>query len=415
MRRLCSVIWLAVALLTVPISASAQVICISNASPPPELPVYEQPPIPEPGYIWTPGYWAGGPYGYFWVPGTWVQPPTVGLLWTPGYWGWRDGIYVWNAGYWGPHIGFYGGVNYGFGYGGVGYEGGRWENGVFAYNRTVNNFGSVTINNVYEKTVVVDPGAARVSFNGGSGGTAVRPTPEQEAIAHEQHVAAIPAQLQHERTASADKALLASENHGQPTVAATTKPNEFAGKGVVAARQVEPAVTTPATRPTGTTAVAPNPTGSKAVEKEEQSGKNQTMLNGGAPTKLPNTETKSPNAATSRQPHPDHPGQAAIKPALPPPPSPQGEQPAQATIKPTPAPSSPPHTEHPEQAGIKPAPSPAAVPNAAEPSQAGNKPVTTPQPPSAAPVAAKPSPPPNKPSCPPGKTPAEVNGHSVCR
>jgi hypothetical protein len=58
-----------------PIASHAQVICISNASPPAELPFYEQPPIPEPGYMWTPGYWAGGPYGYFWVPGTWVQPP----------------------------------------------------------------------------------------------------------------------------------------------------------------------------------------------------------------------------------------------------------------------------------------------------------------------------------------------------
>ena len=80
---------------------------------PPELPVYEQPALPAPGYIWTPGYWAYGSEGYFWVPGTWVQPPSVGLLWTPGYWGWRDGVYGWNAGYWGPHIGFYGGVNYG--------------------------------------------------------------------------------------------------------------------------------------------------------------------------------------------------------------------------------------------------------------------------------------------------------------
>ena len=156
MKRLCSVIGLSLALLMFPITSHAQVICISNASPPPELPSYEQPPIPEPGYMWTPGYWAGGPYGYFWVPGTWVQPPAVGLLWTPGYWGWRDGIYVWNAGYWGPHIGFYGGVNYGFGYGGIGYEGGRWDNGVFAYNRTVNNFGGVTITNVYEKTVIID-------------------------------------------------------------------------------------------------------------------------------------------------------------------------------------------------------------------------------------------------------------------
>ena len=117
------------------------------------------------------------------------------------------------------------------------------DNGVFAYNRTVNNFGGVTITNVYEKTVIVDPDATRVSFNGGSGGTAVRPTPEQEAAAHEQHVAAIPAQLQHERTASANKALLATENHGQPTIAATSKPNEFAGKGVVAAREAEPSAT----------------------------------------------------------------------------------------------------------------------------------------------------------------------------
>src|SRR5215472_13082996 len=97
---------------TVPVASLAQVICVSNVSPPPELPVYEQPPIPAPGYLWTPGYWASGPNGYFWVPGTWVQPPAVGVLWMRGYWGWRDGIYTWNAGYWGPHIGFYGGVNY---------------------------------------------------------------------------------------------------------------------------------------------------------------------------------------------------------------------------------------------------------------------------------------------------------------
>jgi WXXGXW repeat (2 copies) len=139
----------ALAMMIMPVAALAQTLIIRIA--PPELPVYEQPAIPAYGYIWAPGYWAYGPDGYFWVPGTWVQPPSVGLLFTPGYWGWREGVYVWNAGYWGPHIGFYGGVNYGFGYGGVGYEGGRWNNGVFAYNRTVNNFGSVTITNVYNQ------------------------------------------------------------------------------------------------------------------------------------------------------------------------------------------------------------------------------------------------------------------------
>ena len=239
MRRFGFIALLSVGLIGIPLSVDAQVICTGNASPPPELPVYDEPPMPDPGYIWTPGYWGGGPLGYFWVPGTWIEPPAVGLLWTPGYWGFRDGIYVWNAGYWGPRVGFYGGVNYGFGYDGVGYLGGRWVNGVFAYNRTVNNFGSVRVTNVYEEAVTINNGP-RVSFNGGSGGTTVRPTPEQEAAAREQHVAANPAQIQHERTAAANKDLLASENHGRPAIAATAKPGEFSGKGVVAAREGRP-------------------------------------------------------------------------------------------------------------------------------------------------------------------------------
>jgi hypothetical protein len=266
MRRAYFVILfsLAVAGLAVPVASDAQVICTGNASPPPELPVYEQPPIPASGYIWTPGYWGIGPLGYYWVPGTWVLPPSVGLLWTPGYWGWRDGIYVWNAGYWGPHVGFYGGVNYGFGYGGAGYEGGRWDNGVLVYNRTVNNFGNVTITHVYEKTVYVEPGASRVSFNGGSGGTTVRPTQEEQAAAHDQHVAAVPSQLQHERTASENKAMLASENHGTPTIAATTKPGEFSGKGVVAAKETSTTAlpSAGAKNPGGT-----NPTGAKTFDE----------------------------------------------------------------------------------------------------------------------------------------------------
>ena len=267
MRRACSIILassLALAGLAMTVASDAQVICTGNASPPPELPVYEQPPIPAPGYVWAPGYWGIGPVGYYWVPGTWVLPPTVGLLWTPGYWAWRDGIYVWSAGYWGPHVGFYGGVNYGYGYGGAGYEGGRWDNGVFIYNRTVNNFGNVTITHVYEKAVYVEPGASRVSFNGGSGGTTVRPTQEEQTAANEHHVAAIPSQLQHDCTASENKALLASENHGTPAIAATAKPGEFAGKGVVAARETSTTVlpSAGAKNPGGT-----NPTGARTFEE----------------------------------------------------------------------------------------------------------------------------------------------------
>jgi len=297
MRRSWSVIiWFSLMLagLAIPAVSEGQVICTGNASPPPELPVYEQPPIPGPGYIWTPGYWGGGPSGYFWVPGTWIQPPTIGLLWTPGYWGWREGIYVWNAGYWGPHIGFYGGVNYGFGYGGVGYEGGRWENGVFAYNRTVNNFGAVTITNVYEKTVIVAPGASRVSFNGGSGGVTLRPTAEEEAAAHEQHVAANPAQLEQERTAGNNRALLASENRGQPPIAATAKPGEFTGKGVVAARSAGPTGTL-GPKPIGAAGVKPTSTAPSALDKKETTGRSETTLKSDTPVKPLNTEAKPLN------------------------------------------------------------------------------------------------------------------------
>ena len=124
---------------------------------PPPLPVYDQPPIPAPGYIWTPGYWAwDDDTGYYWVPGTWVLPPEPALLWTPGYWGWNDGVYAFHEGYWGPEVGFYGGVSYGYGYTGDGYEGGYWRGGAFFYNRTVNNISNVQISNVYNKTVVVN-------------------------------------------------------------------------------------------------------------------------------------------------------------------------------------------------------------------------------------------------------------------
>jgi WXXGXW repeat (2 copies) len=106
---------IAIAMLSLPGGARAQVsIGVSITTPPPAIPVYTQPICPGPNYIWTPGYWAWGPDGYYWVPGTWVVAPAVGVLWTPGYWGWGNGVYLWHAGYWGPHVGFYGGINYGF-------------------------------------------------------------------------------------------------------------------------------------------------------------------------------------------------------------------------------------------------------------------------------------------------------------
>ncbi len=219
-------------------TAPAQVaVGVSITVAPPLLPVYDQPPIPGPGYIWTPGYWAWDDGDYYWVPGTWVEPPEVGLLWTPGYWGWNDGIYAWNAGYWGPHVGFYGGINYGFGYGGVGYGGGFWRGGVFSYNRTVNNFGSVHITNVYNKTVINNNvNVTKVSFNGGTGGTNAKPTQQELAAVNEHHVGQTALQTQHQTSASANKDLRLSSNGGHPAVAATSQAGHFSGEGVMATR-----------------------------------------------------------------------------------------------------------------------------------------------------------------------------------
>ena len=118
--------------LAAPMAADAQVgLSISVNIAPPMLPIYDQPPMPAYGYIWTPGYWAWdqGFRDYYWVRGQWVRPPRVGYLWTPGYWAWRDGLYLFNTGYWGSSVGYYGGVNYGYGYGGQGYGGGEWRGG----------------------------------------------------------------------------------------------------------------------------------------------------------------------------------------------------------------------------------------------------------------------------------------------
>lgn len=199
-------------------TASAQVsVGISVHVGPPALPVYVQPACPTPGYMWTPGYWAYGAAGYYWVPGVWVSPPRVGLLWTPGYWGWGGGVYAFHAGYWGPHVGFYGGVNYGFGYGGVGFGGGAWRGGTFAYNTAVVNVNSTVIHNTYvDRTVVNNTTVNHTSFNGGPGGVAAQPTAAERGYANESHVAATSEQSEHERTAGADRSNLASENHGRP-------------------------------------------------------------------------------------------------------------------------------------------------------------------------------------------------------
>lgn len=158
--------------------------------------------------------------------GVWVAPPRVGALRTPGYWGFGNGVYLWHPGYWGPHVGFYGGVNYGFGYAGVGLVGGIWAGSVFRYNTAVVNVNTTVVRNVYvDRTVVNNTTVVnRTSFNG-PGGVRAQPTAEQRTAMNEPHFAATQNQIAHEQTASRDRTQLASVNSGRPGTVAMDSVN----------------------------------------------------------------------------------------------------------------------------------------------------------------------------------------------
>jgi hypothetical protein len=220
--------------LALPLASSYAQVGISVGFAPPVLPVYEQPPCPVAGYIWTPGYWG---YGYdvgdyYWVPGAWVAPPTVGLLWTPPYWGWNNGVYAFNEGYWGPTVGFYGGINYGYGYTGNGYWGGRWSGNTFQYNTAVTRVNTNVVHNTYvNNSVNRQMTANRASFNGPNGVKA-QPTAEQKAAAaNAKKTPPTSQQLARQQAAAKDRNLQASVNKGKPNADAIKSFNKSEGAG----------------------------------------------------------------------------------------------------------------------------------------------------------------------------------------
>ena len=227
----------------------AVVTSISIAPPP--LPVYDQPLCPGPGYAWTPGYWAYAAGGYYWVPGTWVLPPAIGLVWTPGYWGYDSRRYTWHAGYWGPQVGYYGGINYGFGYFGTGFKGGYWKDGAFLYNTAVTRVNTAVITNTYNKQAVGTVTVNNLSFNG-PGGITAKPTSQEVVWSRKRHTQPTATQAKHQRAASANRALYSAANHGMPTIAATAKPGVFNGPEIVGPKTV--VATTKAAVGTGVTA-----------------------------------------------------------------------------------------------------------------------------------------------------------------
>ena len=224
------------AFLALPLTSFAQVEFSVGWAPPP-LPVVVQPACPVAGYIWTPGYWGWDDYyyDYYWVPGVWVPPPRVGLLWTPGWWGWRNGAYAFNQGYWGPTVGFYGGINYGYGYTGNGYWGGRWSGNTFQYNTAVTHVNKTVINNTYvNNSFAKNVNANRTSFNGGNDGIKAQPNAEQRAaMANAKKEGPTSQQLERQKLASKDQNLRASVNKGHPNNEAikSFNKNEDAGQG----------------------------------------------------------------------------------------------------------------------------------------------------------------------------------------
>jgi hypothetical protein len=133
-------------------------------------------------------------------------------------------------------VGFYGGIDYGFGYFGNGFWGGEWRGNTFYYNTAVMRVNTTVIRNVYVNRTVIENNNSHVAFNGGQGGVQARPTPQEEQYSHERHIPPVAAQTQHVQEARNNPELRASANRGKPPVAATVRPADFK-TGAVPARE----------------------------------------------------------------------------------------------------------------------------------------------------------------------------------
>jgi hypothetical protein len=112
----------------------------------------------------------------------------------------------------------------------VGFFGGEWRGGFFAYNSACANFGGVHVTNVYENRPIIQQNTIvnvnHVSFNGGAGIQA-RPTAMEMQAANERHIEPTANQVQHQNFAAQDRAQLASVNHGRPATMAASNVNQY--------------------------------------------------------------------------------------------------------------------------------------------------------------------------------------------
>ena len=305
-------------------------ISINVSFAPPMLPVYVQPMCPQPNLMWTPGYWAYSydEGDYFWVPGAWVPAPYEGALWTPPYWSWNNGQYGFHDGYWGETVGFYGGVNYGFGFGGVGFAGGEWRGGSFAYNTAVVHVDETVVHVTYVNETIVRTNIVEnpnhMAYNGGPNGIQRTATPAEQAFAQQPHTAPTTFQTQHAATAKADKTSFSKANAGHPANLVAAKPlaeekaappagmkaeaapaekaapKPEAGQPSAPAARETPAGARPEAEPTGKVAPKPEagPPSAPAARVAPSMGKPEA-----APTEkaAPKSQVEQPSAPAARE------------------------------------------------------------------------------------------------------------------
>jgi hypothetical protein len=311
--------WLLPALLflVLPIPSFAGVF-ISVTVAPPSLPVYEQPLCPEEGAMWVPGYWAWGDDGYYWVPGEWVPAPYAGALWTPPWWGWEDGHYRFHDGYWGDEVGYYGGIDYGFGYMGVGFVGGEWRDGAFAYNTAIMRVNTTVIHNTYVNETIVRQdtivNSNRVAYNGGPGGIRHDPTATERTAMTARHTGPTQVQMQHAQAARADRTSYAKVNGGRPQTLAIARQAEAAGavrngtpnRSEGAARTApEPRSSPRAESPRATETHRTSPTESRppATRSESRPTPSKTEPGGTRPQGESRATPSRPESRPTEQPH----------------------------------------------------------------------------------------------------------------
>ena len=91
------------------------------------------------------------------------------------------------------HVGYYGGMNYGFGYMGIGFVGGEWHGHDFAYNTAVVNVNRTVIRNTYVNKTIINNVTMinnnRVAYTGGPGGIRHDPTSQERVAMREPHAA----------------------------------------------------------------------------------------------------------------------------------------------------------------------------------------------------------------------------------